>query len=175
MTEESSLVLEGGVAATTIAFLQTAVLRMIPYALPSVVLIALDLAYGIKAAKFRGEKVRLSTAMRRTITKTFGYVCWLVLASTMAIAFSQQWLEWAILGLVYANEFASIVGNHLETKGLEISWKNVNKALFHFGAQKAGLDDGGIDPNGFVRPIQKPKYKPLRNAKGQFVKKNKKR
>lgn len=174
MTEESSLVLEGGVAATTIAFLQTAVLRMIPYALPSVVLIALDLVYGIKAANYRGEKVRLSTAIRRTTTKLFGYVCWLILASTLSLAFEQRWLEWAILGLVYANELASIVSNHLETKGLEISWKNVNKAIFHFGAQKAGLDDDGIDPNGFVRPIQKPKYKPLRNSKGQFVKKNKK-
>jgi len=158
-----------------IAFLQTAVLRMIPYALPSVVLIILDLGFGIKAARYRGEKVRFSTAIRRTVTKLFGYICWLVLASTLALAFEQRWLEWVILGLVYANELSSIVANHLETKGLEISWKAVNRALFHFGAQKAGLDDGGIDPNSFVKPIEKPKYKPMRNDKGQFVsrKKNK--
>lgn len=171
MSEESSIILEGGISATMIAFLQKAVLRMIPYALPALVLVALDLVYGIKAANHRGEKVRLSTALRRTITKIFSYICWLVLASTIALAFSKEWLEWLVLGVVFANEFLSIIGNYLETKGLEISWKNVNKALFHFGAQKAGLDDTGIDPNSFVQPIKKPKSQPVRNAKGQFTKK----
>lgn len=171
MNEEGSLVLEGGISATLIAFLQTAVLRMIPYSLPALVLVALDLVYGIKAANHRGEKVRVSTALRRTITKIFSYICWLVLASTIAIAFSHIWLEWLVLGIVFANEFLSIVGNYLETKGLEISWKNVNRAIFHIGGQKVGVDTTGIDPNGFVQPIKKPKGKPVRNDKGQFVKK----
>lgn len=174
MTEESSLVLEGGISATAIAFLQSAVLRMIPYSLPALVLVILDLVYGIKAANYRGEKVRLSTALRRTITKIMSYICWLVLASTIAIAFDHLWLEWLVLGIVFANEFLSIVGNYLETKGLEISWKNVNKALFKWGGQKAGLDTEGIDPNSFVQPIHKPKAKPIRNDKGQFVKREKK-
>ena len=173
MTEESSLVIEGGISATAVAFLQSAVLRMIPYSLPALVLVVLDLVYGIKAARYRGEKVRLSTALRRTITKIFSYIAWLILASTIAIAFDHLWLEWLVLGIVFTNEFLSIVGNYLETKGLEISWKALNRAIFHFGAQKAGLDDDGIDPNAFVRPIQKPKYKPMRNDKGQFVSKKK--
>ena len=146
---------------------------MVPYALPSLFLIMLDLVYGIKAARYRGDKVRLSTAVRRTVTKTFSYLCWMILASTLAIAFSQNWLEWSVLGLLYVNELASIAGNYLETKGLEISWKNVNRAIFRLGGQKAGLDTDGIDPNGFVRPIQKEKYKPVRNSKGQFVPKKK--
>lgn len=169
MTQEGSFILQGGVSSVAVAFLQSAVLRMIPYAVPSIVLIALDLLWGIRAARYRGERVRLSTAFRRSITKAFSYVCWLVLASTCAIAFDHLWIEWVILGLVYVNELASIVGNYLETKGLEISWKNVNRALFKIGGQKAGVDTDGIDPNGFVRPIEKPKYKPIRNAKGQYV------
>lgn len=175
MTEESQFVLQGGVSATAIAFLQTAVLRMIPYSCPALFLVLLDLIYGIKAARYRGEKVRLSTAIRRTVTKIFSYICWIILASTLAVAFDHTWLEWLVLGLVFANEFASIVANYLETKGLELNWANINKAIFHFGAQKAGLDDDGIDPNGFVRPIQKPKSNPIRNAKGQFVSNKKKK
>lgn len=174
MTEEGAFVIQGGVSAAAIAFLQQAVLRMIPYAVPSVVLIALDLVYGIKAARYRKERVTLSTAMRRTVTKTFGYVCWLILASTMALAFNQQWLEWAILGLVYANEFASIIGNHLETKGLELNWKNINRAIFHLGGQRAGLDTSGIDPNGFVKPIESPKNPRPRDEHGRYVSSNKK-
>ena len=173
MTEESSLVLESGVSATAVAILQTTVLRMIPYALPSVFLIVLDLVYGIKAARYRGEKIRLSTGVRRSVTKVFSYICWLILATTLSLAFEQRWLEWVILGLVYMNELGSIVGNYLETKGLEVSWKNVNRALFKWGTQKAGLDSDGIDPNSFIRPIEKPKGKPLRNSKGQFVSKKK--
>ena len=173
MTEESQFVLQGSVSATAVAFLQTAVLRMIPYSLPALVLVVLDLVYGIKAARYRGERVRFSTAIRRTTTKVFSYICWIILASTLAVAFGHTWLEWVVLGLVFANEFASIISNFLETKGLEVNWKSVNKAIFHLGAQKAGLDASGVDTDGFVRPIQKPKGKPVRNSKGQFVKNKK--
>lgn len=174
MSEEGAFVLEGGVSAVAVAFLRQAVLRMIPYAVPSVFLIVLDLIYGVKAARFRKERVTLSTAMRRTVTKTFGYVCWLVLASTMALAFGQQWLEWIILGLVYLNELASIIGNHLETKGLELNWKVINRVLFRWGGQKVGVDTDGIDPNSFVKPIEKPgvespKNPRPRDEKGRYI------
>ena len=53
-TEESALIVEGSVSAALIALLQTAVLRMIPYAVPGLMLVVIDLAYGIKAAKARG-------------------------------------------------------------------------------------------------------------------------
>lgn len=166
MSEEGVFALEGGISAVAVAFLQQAVLRMIPYAVPSVIFIILDLRWGIKAAKYRGERVSVSTAIRRSMNKVFGYICWLILASTMAVAFGREWLEWSVLGLVYVNELASIVGNYLETKGLEIDWKNVFRAGFKIGGQKAGVDTDGIDPVDFVRPVERP-----RNAKGQFVKK----
>ena len=175
MSEESSFVVVGGVSSAAVAILQTTVLRMIPYALPSAIFILLDLVYGIKAASYRGEKIRTSTAIRKTVTKAFTYACWLILATTLAIAFEKRWLEWLILGLVYANELGSIIGNYLETKGLEMNWKNVNKLIFKWGGQKAGLDTDGTDPNSLVRPIQKPKAKPIRNSKGQFVSAKKKK
>ena len=136
--EETAVVVEGGIATTLVAFLQTAVLRMIPYAIPAVFLIALDLAYGCRAAKFRGEKVRISTAVRRTMTKFFSYVCWLVLASTLALSFHHDWIEWAVLGLVYANELASIIGNYLETKGMAFSFVHFYRWILKLIAGKAG-------------------------------------
>lgn len=163
----------GGASATALAFFSDSLTHMIPWLIAAVPLIILDLRFGIRAAKHRGEKIRLSTAFRRTFGKAVEYFCWIVLAATLSLAFQKAWIEWAVLAVVIVNEFASIIGNYLETKGLEVNWKTVNKALFHFGAQKAGLDDDGIDPNGFVRPIQKPKPQPIRNEKGQFVSRRK--
>lgn len=168
MAEESSLILQGSISATAIAFLQAAVLRMIPYAAPSLVIIALDLIYGVKAAKYRGETVRLSTALRRTTTKVFTYVCWLILASTIALAFDKLWLEWVILGAVYLNELASVVGNYFETKGLRVSWRAVANATVGIFGQKHGIDTSDIDTGSFVEPIGRP-----RDARGRFVKRSK--
>lgn len=169
MNEESAFILQGSVSTTAVLFLQSAVLRMIPYSVAALPLIALDLVYGVKAARARGEVARFSTAIRRTITKAFTYMCWLILASTLALAFGQTWLEWVILGTVYANELSSIVGNYFESKGMKVVWKNILNAIFKLGGQKTGLDTEGIDAGSFVEPIQ-GNSKP-RNSKGQFVSK----
>lgn len=165
---EKQFVLQGSVAATFVAFLQASVLRMIPYAIPTIALIALDLVYGIKAAKDRGERVRLSTALRKTTTKFFSYVCWIILASTMAMAFNVEWIEWIVLGTVYANELASVVGNYLETKGLELSWGGVVNALVKLFGRKHGINTEDIDANEILKPIKQG-----RNKKGQFVSRKK--
>ena len=99
-TEETALIVEGTVSTALVAILQTAVLRMIPYAIPGLALLFLDLLYGVRAAKSRGERVRASTAISRTVTKLFKYICWLILASTLAIAFGKDWLEWGTLAVV---------------------------------------------------------------------------
>ena len=158
--------MEGGITATIIAFLQTAVLRMIPYSVPALFLIALDCLYGIKAAKYRGEKVRLSTAVRKTVTKVFMYLCWIVLASTLALSFHKDWLEWFVLGLVYANEFASIVGNYLETKGIEFSFVGLYRWALRVITGKVGEAMDTAEAEDIIKP--KP-----RDAKGRFVKRTK--
>lgn len=166
ITEDASLVVQGTVATTAIAFLQTAVLRMIPYSIPALVLLALDLLYGVKAAKFRGERARFSTAIRRTMTKLFSYLCWLILASTLALSFQQQWLEWLVLGLVYANEFASIIGNYLETKGLQFSFAGFYRWMFKKAGQHVGVEVTDEEAEEIIKP------KPARDAKGRFIKKD---
>lgn len=164
MNEESAFILEGSVSATAIAFLQTAVLRMIPYAVPGVVLIVLDLIYGLRAAKVRGEKTRFSTAIRRTTTKIFSYICWIILASTLSLSFGVKWLEWFVLGLVYANELTSIIGNYLETKGLELSIKDLYRFVFRVGAEKVGATMDAAEVEGIIKEKQ-----PRDNKTGRFI------
>ena len=162
MEEEGALILQGGISATMVVFLQTAVLRMIPFAVPAVFLIALDLLYGIRAARHRGERVRVSTAMRRSTTKVFSYLCWIILASTLALSFHRDWLEWVVLGLVYANEMASIMGNYLETKGVNFSFVGFWRWLLRFVVGKAGGNMEQSDAEDII--------KPKRDAKGRFTK-----
>lgn len=155
MEGESALVVQGGVSAVAVAFIQEAVLRMIPYAVPSFVLLLLDLLYGIKAAKFRGEKVRVSTAVRRSMTKLFSYCCWLIIASTMSLSFHKDWIEWAVLGLVYVNEFSSVIGNYLETKGIEFSMVNLYRWILKVITGKVGEAIDSAEAGEIIKPKKK--------------------
>jgi len=157
LTEESALVVEGSVSAALVALLQTAVLRMIPYAIPGLFLLVLDLIYGIRAAQTRGEKVRMSTAIRRSMTKLFSYICWLILATTIAIAFDKTWLEWGTLALVYGNEGLSIIGNYLESKGLSFSIAAVYRWILKLFAGKVGGEMSDDEANEILKKNKKKK------------------
>ena len=163
-SESTQTVAQGGVATIAIAFLQQSVTRMIPYSLPALVFIALDLHYGVRAARFRGDKIRFTTGLKKTVTKTFSYVCWLILASSLAVAFGKEWIEVAVLGLVYVNEFASIVGNYLETKGIKFSFVGLYRLIFKNGAEHAGIEVTTEEVEEIIKPKQ------ARDAKGRFVK-----
>ena len=165
-TEESALILEGGVSAALVAVLQTAVLRMIPYAVPALPLIAVDLMYGVRAAKVRGEVVRPSAAISRTVTKIFKYACWLIIATTIAIAFEKRWLEWGILAVVYGNEGLSILGNYLETKGVHLSYRAFVKWVAKIFAKKVNAEMSDEEAGEIFQP---------RDEKGRFVKKEEKK
>lgn len=166
--EEVTVAVESGISATAIVFLQSAVLRMIPYSVPALVIVALDLIYGIKAAKHRGERVRFSTACRRTVSKIVSYICWLILASTLALSFHKDWIEWFVLALVYGNEFASIVGNYLETKGLEFSFAGLYRWALKVISAKVGEPIDKEDAEAIIVEKDKP-----RDARGRFVKRGK--
>ena len=159
--------MQSSISATAVVFLQEAVLRMIPYSVPALFLIALDLLYGVRAAKYRGEKVRISTTIRRSVTKCFSYVCWIIIASTLALAFKKDILEWVVLGVVYFNEMASIVGNYLQTKGIEFSFVGFYRWLLKVIAGKAGEAMDSAEAEGIIIG----KEGKARDKKGRYTKK----
>ena len=124
---------------------------MVPYAVPGAFLIILDLIHGVRAAKYRGERVRLSTAINRTMTKTFSYVCWIILASTLALAFKVDWVEWLVLGLVLILAFLIYI--------------KVGRVLHFDEVEKVGMTVEDAEAEGII------KEKQPRDAKGRFVKK----
>ncbi len=133
-------VVEGGATVTIMAFFSEAMVEILPWLVLCIPLIVLDLMYGIRAARFRGEKVRWSAAMRRTINKVVQYIMWVAAAVMLAQLFEVCWLEKAVLALVFGNEFISIVGNYLETKNIDLSLAAVWKLIFRKAAGKVGID-----------------------------------
>jgi len=155
-----------GVAVTTVLFFREAVMNMIPWLAASIPLILLDLDFGIKAATYRGERIRFSKAFRRTFGKMVEYFAWVCFAATASLAFNIDWVEWVVLGAVYINELASIAGNYFETKGIELSLVGLWKIIFKNGASHIGVEVTDDEANEIIKP------KPARDEKGRFVKKS---
>jgi hypothetical protein len=93
------------------------------FAILGLALIIADLRFGVRAAKARGEKVRLSRAGRRTINKLVDYTCWVFLAAAIEKAFtpfSIPLLAGLVLLIVYGFEINSCFANYFEARGKKI-------------------------------------------------------
>jgi len=173
----ANTVVEGGVVAITVAVLQKTVLAMIPFALPALVLVALDLHFGIKASRHRYKKhkreedrVTFSKALRGTVGKIFEFAAWLVLASSASIAFQKDWIQWATLGLVYVNELGSVIGNYLCTKDIDFDLLAFLRAVLVFVGRWIGNKIGIVTDDVTFDDVLKP-AKQKRDKNGRFVKK----
>ena len=163
-----STIVQGGAAATAVAFLHSALSNMIPYAIIAVPLVVLDLLWGIRAAKYRKERVTFSRAFRRTMSKVADYACWIIIAGSISLAFKTKWLEWAIIGAVVFNEITSIVGNYFETKGIQLSMVDLFRWLFRAGAGKVGVELDKEDAENIIKPRRE---QPRDLKSGRFIKK----
>ena len=59
------------------------------FMLLALILIIVDLRFGIAASKKRGERIRFSRAGRRTINKMVDYLCWILLAGAIGKTFGE--------------------------------------------------------------------------------------
>lgn len=165
-TDNSTLtaVASSGIAATTVVFFRQAVIDMMPWIIVAIPLIFLDLHFGIKAARWRGEKVRFSKAFRRTFGKTVEYIAWSCFAATATLAFGYKWIKVVVLLAVFGNELASIIDNYYESKGMKVKWRNILNAFIHVFGKKHGYETDEVDTHEFTEPIKRP-----RDGKGRFV------
>jgi hypothetical protein len=136
MQSTESALLQGGTSVVMTAFLYEVIADMLPFLIVAVIVILVDLIFGIRAAQHRKEEVRYSRAFRRTVSKMFEYVCWVTLSSSLAVAFKFPTLEWIILGAVILNEVVSIASNWCEVHGIRIKGLNLPKII----GEKVGVD-----------------------------------
>ena len=100
----------------------------------------------------------------------FEYICWLIIASSMSVAFEEEWIEWGTLAIVFVNEIGSIIWNYLCTKDIEFSLLGFLKSVIVFVgrwvAARIGIIADDVTFEGVFKPM--PKGQP-RNEKGQFT------
>ncbi len=86
-------------------------------------LILADLKFGIEAAKFRGENIRTSRAVRRSVNKAIDYLCWILVAMSFGKVFGEPFgipiLPTVVLLTVYGCEINSCFNNYFEARGKE--------------------------------------------------------
>ena len=117
----------GGVTASVLSPFIDGWQQMLWFLILAIILILGDLRFGIAAAKKRGERIRPSRAVRRSINKLVDYICWLSIATVVGINFGTVFdvplLSVIIMAIVCLIELSSIIDNYLEYKGIK---KKVN-------------------------------------------------
>lgn len=95
-----------------------------------------DLYFGIRAAQYRGETIKVSTAIRKTLDKIFAYVCWVVLSISLSIGFEMPWIKFVIFAIIYGAELSSCISNYFTSRG-----KKVNVNIFSIFSKKLGVEE----------------------------------
>ena len=100
--------------------------HLAPWLMLGMVLVMVDLRFGLLAAKARKEDIRPSRAWRRTFNKMVDYLCWVTLAEvcsrTFGITIGAPVVSMAMLFIIYGIELNSCVNNYLEYKGIKKKW-----------------------------------------------------
>ena len=134
---------QGGVSVVLLTFLNDTIRLMLPFIILSIVLITVDLFFGVPAAKLRGERVSMSRGLRMTCNKIMEYICWIILAASLAVAFEWPPLNWLILALVIGNEMVSIVTNWLFLHGKKV--KGLDDVLVKWLGSKVAADVSEVE------------------------------
>lgn len=110
-----------------------------------------DLRFGMCAARKRGEKIRGSRAIRRTINKMVDYICWVSIAMVLGGSFGQIFgvplLAAIIMLIVCTIELSSIFDNYFEYKGIKKkfnTWKFFAK-IFRIPEIEESIEDAEND------------------------------
>ena len=120
MTERNII---GGFTAAVLSPFVEGWQRIIWFLILAIILILGDLRFGIAAAKKRGEHIRPSRAVRRSLNKLVDYICWLSIATVVGVNFGSVFglplLSVIIMAVVCVIEMSSIIDNYLEYKGIK--------------------------------------------------------
>ena len=91
------------------------------FLLAALCLILVDAKFGVEAAKKRGERIRKSRAIRRTINKMIDYICWIIVAHSVGAAFGTPFgipiIPAIVLFVIYGCEINSCFNNYFEARG----------------------------------------------------------
>lgn len=139
--DTTSLVSQGAaitVVSTLTNHVGTLLLQMLPFCYVAIPLITLDLYYGRKKAKYQYENklsnvpCTLQKSLKMTLQKIFNYISWILLSTSLSMAFGIPALVWIIMGIIYGLEVLSLLNKYCESKGVDIDEIGMLKLICNF-------------------------------------------
>lgn len=139
--DTTSLVSQGAaitVVSTMSGQVTTLLLQMLPFCYVAIPLITLDLYYGRKKAKYKyenklsDEPCTIQRSVKMTIQKIFNYVSWILLSTSVSMAFGIPSLVYIIMAVIYGLEVLSLINKYGESKGIDIDEVGMLKLVFKF-------------------------------------------
>lgn len=123
-------------------FFNSTIQISIPWLIVMAAIIVLDLIVGVKKAIYVGEEVRLSSAIRRTLTKIICYF-WLVFTLGFIDAAAKLDLSFTTWGclIVCAIELSSTISNFLKMKGYKFNKEKGFDFLIRKTMKRIGVDN----------------------------------
>lgn len=129
-TQKPLVILISSLMGTTaIAYLQGVAIDALGWFIPCLAIILADLVAGTRAAKWRGEQVRISGALRRTGNKILCYGCWIVCCVALSYKYGNNVCAFVGMAVIFGVEAFSFVSNILEPHGLTLSVKGILHTL----------------------------------------------
>lgn len=139
MIEQERNVLNGAFAVAISDFLGN--FELIKwFAICGIILVFCDLRFGVLAAQKRGENIRKSRAIRRTINKIVDYICWILLSiaidHTFGLSLHIPLIPVFVMLVIYGIEINSVFQNYFDYRDIDAS---VN--IFKWFAKKTDIID----------------------------------
>lgn len=138
------LATSGIVIPTAFAFLQEAVLVMVPWIITMFSVVIADLAAGLWKSYKLGIELRFSRGLRETMGKLLVYLAFVCMIACINVALDGefQFAKWAA-GIVITIEFGSIISNLLKPHGINISLSAILKAILQRSPLPLSCEEAG--------------------------------
>lgn len=121
MKQTTLQTIPGGFSIIVSNFIASSLEEIIPWLITSAAVVLCDLVCGLRKSYLMGERVRFSSAIRRTMGKMVTYFAFVVMVVMVNIASGHEWrIDVYACLLVCFIEFCSVISNILRPKGIEL-------------------------------------------------------
>ena len=118
---KSSLITQGVTAGFFSQYIHAMYVEVLPWLIPAIPLILLVCKYGRQNAKAKKEEVTWCKTIKMAINKVFNYICWIMIACTLSIAFDCTAIAYCIMAIVYGLELMKCVLRYVQSQGYKVS------------------------------------------------------
>lgn len=142
---KSSLITQGVTAGFFSQYIHETYIAVLPWLIPAIPLILLVCKYGRMNAKAKREEVTWCKTIKMAVNKIFNYICWIMIACTLSIAFNCPAIAYAIMAVVYGLELMKCILRYVQSHGYKVSERQALVVFLKIILQKFTSTDVDTD------------------------------